>query len=185
MWHVRSIVAAEGEAARRSVRRPGGADLAGVVLDVRGFAQTTVGQNRQDRDGAAEIVGHQQEPSARMHADIGRAGAAGTNGVEQLQFPVVSIDGEGTDRAFFFVAHSIRLIGGIQARSGSIQGQAARARAHLKDAEGRHRAGGAVDLEDVDAATIAGRQIDLGWQHVAQRRTESSDVGDEWFGGFG
>ena len=50
---------------------PGGAlvALVGPILPASflmsvAFAQTTVGQNRQHRDGAAEIVGHQQEPSA-------------------------------------------------------------------------------------------------------------------------
>ena len=60
----------------------------------------TVGQNRQHRHGAAKIVGHQQEPPGRMDAHIGRTGAAGADGVEQLQMPVGPIDGEGADRAF-------------------------------------------------------------------------------------
>ena len=77
-------MSAEGKAARRSVGRPGGADLAGIVLDIGGGAQTTVGKNRQHRDGAAKIVGHQHEPSGRMDAHIGGTGAAGANGVEQL-----------------------------------------------------------------------------------------------------
>ena len=177
-------MSAEGKAARWSVGRLGGANLAGIVLDIGGVAQTTVGQNRQHRDGAAKIVGHQQEPSGRMDAHIGGTGAAGTNGVEQLQFPVRPIDGEGTDRAFLVFAHPIRLIGGIQAGSGGIQSQAARARAHLVDAGGRHRPGGAIHLKEVNAATIAGRQIHLRWQHIAERRTEGSDIGDEWPGGF-
>ena len=57
------IVSAGGEGARRGTGRPGGADLAGIPLDVRGVAQAAVGQDRQHRHGAAEIVGHQHEPS--------------------------------------------------------------------------------------------------------------------------
>ena len=35
----------------------------------------------------------------------------------------------------------------------------------------------AIDPEEMDAASIARRQIHLGRQHVAQRRTESADIG--------
>jgi len=86
-----------------------------------------------------------------------RTSSAGPNGVEQFQFPVGSIDGEGADRAVFVFAHPIRFIGGIQASSRSIQSQAARARAHFVDAGGRHRPGGAIHVKEVNAATIAGR----------------------------
>ena len=65
-----------------------------------------------------------------------------------------------------------------------VQGEAAGAGARLKDTDWRHRAGGAVDIEDVNAATVAGRQIDLGRQNIVQRRTEGADVGDERFGSF-
>ncbi len=81
-------------------------------------------------------------------------------------------------------AHPIRLVGGIQAGAGGVQGQAARARAHLVDAGGRHRPGGAIHPEEVNAATVAGRQIHLGRQHVAERRTEGADVGEERLVGF-
>ena len=62
--------------------------------------------------------------------------------------------------------------------------QAARARSHLVDAGGRHRPGGAIHPEEVDAATIAGRQIHLRRQHVAERRAEGADIGDERPAGF-
>ena len=93
--------------------------------------------------------------------------------------PVCLIDGEGADRAFPVFPHAIRLIGGIKSGSGRIQSQAARACSHLVNAGGRHRPGGAIHLEKVYAATIAGRQIHLRWQHVAQRRTEGADIGNE------
>ena len=114
-----------------------------------------------------------------MDAHIGRTGAAGADGVEQLQLPVGPIDGEGADRALLVVAHPIGLVGGIQAGSGGIEGQAARARAHLDDRRRRHRPGGAIHPEEVDAAAIAGRQIHLGRQHVAERRAEGADIGQQ------
>ena len=52
------------------------------------------------------------------------------------------------------------------------------------DAGGRHRPGGAIHLKEVNAAAIAGRQIHLGRQHIAERRAEGSDIGEERFGGF-
>ncbi len=184
--HVRvsPIMSAEGKAARRSIGRLGRANLPDIVLDVRGVAQTTVGQNRQHRHGAAKVVGHQQELSGRMDAHIGRTGAAGANRVEQLQLPVRRTDCEGADRAFLVVTHPIRFIGGIQSGSRGIHSQAAGARAHLVDADGRHCPGGAIHLEQVYAATIAGRQIHLRWQHIAERRTERADIGNQWPTGF-
>src|SRR5262249_60996594 len=51
--------------------------------------------------------------------------------------------------------------------------------ARLVDARGRHRPGGAVHPEDVDAAAVAGRQIHLGRQNVLERGAEGPDVGNE------
>src|SRR4051794_30978524 len=98
--HVRvcPIVSAQRKAARWSVGCPGGANLAGIVLDVRGGGETAIGKNWQHRDSASEIVSHQHEPSRRMDAHKGGTGASGTNGIKQLQVPVISMDGEGTDR---------------------------------------------------------------------------------------
>ena len=98
--------------------------------------------------------------------------------------PVGPIDGEGADRAFPVVTHLIGLVGGIQSGSGGIRRQATRAGSHLVDAGGRHRPGGAIHLEKVDAATIAGRPIHLRWQDVAERRTEGADIGHERPAGF-
>jgi hypothetical protein len=39
-------------------------------------------------------------------------------------------------------------------------------------------------MKDVYAATVAGRQINLGWQNVSERRTEGPDIGDKWSGGI-
>ena len=119
-----------------------------------------------------------------MEAHVGRAGAAGADGVEQLQRPVGPVDGEGADRALLVVAHPVGLVGGVQAGAGGVQGQAARAGAHLVDAGRRHRPGGAIHPEEVDAAAVAGRQVHLGRQHVAERGAEGADVGEERPGGF-
>ena len=51
-------------------------------------------------------------------------------------------------------------------------------------APGRHRSGGAIHLKKVYAATIAGRQINLRFRHIAKRRTEGADIGNEWLIGF-
>ena len=98
--------------------------------------------------------------------------------------PVCPIDGEGADRACLVLSHAIRLIGGIKSRSDRIHSQAARACSQLVNAGGRHRPGSAIHLEKMYAATIAGRQIHLRWQHVAKRRTEGADIGHEWPTGF-
>ena len=53
------------------------------------------------------------------------------------------------------------------------------------DAGGRQRPGGAIHLEEVDAAAVAGRQVHLRRQHVAERRAEGADIGEERPGGLG
>jgi len=65
-----------------------------------------------------------------------------------------------------------------------IQSQTARAGAHLVDASGCHCPCGTIHLKNVNAATIAGRQINLGRQHISERRAEGSDIGEKWSGGF-
>lgn len=64
-------------------------------------------------------------------------------------------------------------------RSGFVERQAAWARALFKDVDRLQRAGAAVNFEDVNAATITRRQVDLRWQHVVKRRAERADVGDQ------
>ena len=115
-----------------------------------------------------------------MDAHIGRTGAAGTDRVEQRQMSVCPIGGEDADRAFLVFSHSIGLIGGIESGSTHTQSQTARACSHLVYALRCHRPAGAIHLEKMYAATIAGRQVDLRWQHIAKRRTEGADIGDEW-----
>ena len=122
MWAVSAIVAADGETARWSVGRFGRANFAAIVFDVAGGPSRTVGlKNRQHSDGAAEIIGDEQEFSGRMEAHISRPGTAGRNGIEQLQFVRRLIDCEALDRAFFVVAHAIGFVGGIQSRPARIQ----------------------------------------------------------------
>ncbi len=119
-----------------------------------------------------------------MDAHKRGTGTAGTDGVERLEFPVGAIDGESTDRAFFVFAHSIRFIGGIQAGSGGIQAPGS---SGSFPSRGRRRASTSRwrdSPERVDAATIARRQIHLGWQHIAERRTEGTDIGEQRSVGF-
>ena len=119
-----------------------------------------------------------------MDAHKCRPGAAGADGVERFEFPVRPIDGEGSDRAFFVFAHPIRFIRGIEVGSGGIKHQATRARAHFVDAGGGQGPGAAIRLEEVNAAAISRGQVHLGWQHVAERRTEGTDIGEQRCIGF-
>ncbi len=173
------VVPAEGETAQRGVGRSGRADLAGVVLDVGGLAQTAAFEDWQHRDRSPEIVGDQHEPPGWVEAHEGGAGSAGSDGVEQFEFPVRSVDGEGADGTLLRFAEAIRFVGGIEARAGSVQSQATWARAHRVDTGGRHHPVSAVHPEEVDAPAVAGRQVHLGRQHVAERGTEGPDIGDE------
>ncbi len=119
-----------------------------------------------------------------MDAHVSRTGTAGPDGIEQRQTPVRPIDGEGADRALLVGTHPIGLIGGIQPGPGAIQGQATRAGPHLVDAGGRHGPGGTIHPEKVDASAVAGRQVHLRRQHVAERRAERADISNQRPNGF-
>ena len=113
---VRAVMAAESKASRRRVPGPGRPHLACIHFDICRLSEAAVRQDRQHGDGAAKVIGHQQETSAGMHAHIGGAVTAGADGVEQLQLPVSLIDAEGADGSLIVRAHAVRLVGGIQAR---------------------------------------------------------------------
>src|SRR4051794_36128920 len=112
-----------------------------------------------------------------MYAYISRASAAGAHGVEALQAAVVSVDSERGDGTFVVITCPVCFIRRVKASSGRIRCQAAWTGAHFEKSGRRHRAGGIVDLEYVNAATIAGRQIHLRRQRIAKRRAEGSDIG--------
>ncbi len=86
--------------------------------------------------------------------------------------------------ALVVVAHPVGLVGGVQPGAVGVQDQVIGAGPHLDDAGGRHRAGGAIDPEEVDAPAVAGRQVHLRRQHVPERRSEGADIGDEGFVGL-
>src|SRR6266540_4701833 len=120
--HVRvsSVVSAEGETPRRSMGGLLRSHRAGILLDVRGGPQAAVIQNWHHRHGTSKIIGDQHELPGWMDADIGGTRPAGTNGVEQGQLPVSTVNREGADRPFIALAHPVRLISGIQASAGGI-----------------------------------------------------------------
>ena len=102
--------------------------------------------------------------------------------LSSVQFAVVAIDRESADGSFFLSpTRSVSLVEYSRVPAAFRARQLGLLPA-LIDSGRRHRAGGAIDVEDVNAATVAGRQINLGWQHIVQRGTERSDVGDERFG---
>ena len=52
------------------------------------------------------------------------------------------------------------------------------------NASGGHRPSSAIDLKEVNAATVARRQVHLSWQHIFERRTKGADVGESGPGTF-
>jgi len=146
----------------------GGADLARIVFHIGCLAKLAIGQDGKHGDGAAEVVGDEQVLAGWVNAGIGGAGAARTDGVEQLEGAIFTVDGEGADGAVFFGADAVGLIGGIEAGAGGIDREATGAGAHFVDAGLAQRAGGAVDLKQVDAPAIARWQVDLGGEHIFQ-----------------
>src|SRR4051794_40264497 len=104
-----------------------------------------------------------------MYAYISRASAAGAHGVEALQASVASIHGERRHGAFVISTSAVGFVRREEPSSGSIQYQTAWTGAHFEHTGGRHRAGSIVDLEYVNAATIAGRQIHLCRQRIPKR----------------
>src|SRR5262245_21367048 len=117
-------MATEGEAAGRRIFGFSWTDGAGVMFGVGSGAKAALRKNRQNGDGAAEIVGDEQIFSRRVKADVGRTGTAGWDGVEQRGFSGGAGDGECADAALFALADTVGFVGGIEARTGSVQGQA-------------------------------------------------------------
>src|SRR4051812_47824325 len=81
---MRPVVSTEGEAARRRAFGSRWPKLPGVVLDIRGRLQMTVGIDRQHGDRAAKIVGHEEKSSRRMKADISWPRPARRNRAQEL-----------------------------------------------------------------------------------------------------
>lgn len=75
---VGAVVAAEREASRWRVGRPGRADLARVHFHVRRLPQLPVFQDGKNRNRAAEVVRHKEKLAGRVET---RPGAAGCNRV--------------------------------------------------------------------------------------------------------
>src|SRR5262245_65926039 len=99
--------------------------------------------------------------SARMHADIGRSRTAGAHGVELLQCAVGTTDREGAGGALLVVTYTVGLIRRVEPRSRGVRNEAIRTRADLDDTACGHCARRPIDLEDMDAAAVSRRQIDL------------------------
>ncbi len=169
-----------------TAKLPGGACVAFVGPIVPAATLTSEASPRwpsasdwEHSHGTAEVVGDEQVVSARVHADIGRPGAARTHGVQQLQLSVGPIDGERGDAALLVVADPIGLVRGIEAGAVAAEGEATRARADLDCAEGRHRSSGAIDPKEMNATAIPRRQIDLRRERVAKRGAEGPDIADQ------
>ncbi len=95
MSRVRAFVAADGKTSRR---RAGGTPWAGLAqsgLDVAGRPQSAVGGQRQDRHGAAAVVGHQHVLARGVNAEMRGAGAFGADRVDQRQMSVAAVDRVG------------------------------------------------------------------------------------------
>jgi hypothetical protein len=176
---VRVIVAADGEASGRCMFCLGGTDLAGDFLDVSRLAQVALRENRQDGDRSAEVVRHQQVFPGRMNAHVGRAGSAGRHHVQELQLAVRGVDGKRADGSGFRLADPSSFVSGIDRRSPLIHRQATGTGPHPYDPGRSQFSRTAIDLEQMDAAAVPRRQIDLRRQDVFKRRAERSDVRHE------
>ena len=115
-----------------------------------------------------------------MNTQISGTSSTGTDGVEQSQLSVSSINRERADCAFVALSHPVRLIGRIQPRAGSIHRQAVRARSRFIHTAWRQRSRGTIHLKQMNATTISRRQIDLRRQNIVERRAERPYVSDQW-----
>ena len=176
---VGAVVAAEGEAAGRSVRCRRRPDLTLRSLHVRRLTEPAILVNRQHSHRPAKVVGHQQMPATRMQAHIGRPGGSRRNGVEHGELAGRPVECIAADGALAGLAHAVGLVGGIHPRALVVDHEAARAGAELKGANARKRSGCPVDAKAMNAAAVARRKIHLRGQHIAQRRTKCADIGKQ------
>ena len=167
------------KAARRCMRGAFRADDARRLLDVGRGPEPAVGEDGEHRHRAASVIGDQQVPAAAMHTRVGRSGPAGRDAVHQLQLSRGPIHGERADGARGAVVDEVGGVGRIDVRARRVEHEGTGARVVLDDACGRQRARRAIDPEDVDAATVAGRKIDLPGRRVHGRRTVGADVREQ------
>ena len=176
---VRHVVTADGEAARRGMRGAFRTDDARRLLDVGRGPEPAVREDGEHGHRAACVIGDQQVTAAAMHARVCRSGPAGGDAVHQLQLSRGPIHGERADGARGAVVDDVGGVGRIEVRARRVEDEGAGARVVLGDACSRQRARGAIDPEDVDASTVAGRKVDLARRRVHGRRTVGADVREE------
>ncbi len=176
---MRLVVPTDGKTARRSVSSFRGTDLTGVLFHIGSLSEATIRLNGQNGHAAAEIVRHKHELAIRMHGEMRRAFATGTDAIEQLQMPRGRIDFEGTDTAGLVVTEAFGFVTRVEMRLRRVQREATRAGAHFNDAQRREFPGGAVHFEQMNTLSVARRQINLRGPHVLQRRGIGANIGDE------
>src|SRR5262249_7257612 len=162
---------AHGESTLRSVRRSRWADLSFVRLHIARVGQLAVFTDWKNSNRPTEVIRHKDESTRRANADEGWTGPAGTDRVEQLERTVIRVDGNRAAGCSVALADAIGRVGGVRAWPGGFDGEATRARANLMAPTRRQRAIGSIHLEDMNAAAVPGREIDLRRQRVTERRT--------------
>lgn len=114
-----------------------------------------------------------------MDAQISGPRAAGAHGVEQRQLSVGAIHGKCADGSGVIFPLLFRLIGRIQAGSCGVEHQAIRACGLFKYSAWRQRPRGAIHLKEMNAASVAGRQIHLTRADNGERGAKRADVSHE------
>lgn len=175
---VRLIMPTDCEAARLGIRGFLRANGAVVFFQIGRFPESPIRQDWQDRDGAPKVVGDEHELSRRVYAEVRGAFAAGAYRIEQAKRSV-SLHRECAHTPGFFGADALGFVAGVKVRLRCVKREGTRTRAHFHHTARRHRAGGAVDFEKVNAASVSRRKIDLRGTHVLQRRSVGAHVGNE------
>ena len=95
-----------------------------VLESVGHRADRAVGQDLVDREVALPVVGSQEVPSRRMHAEVSREGAVGRSSVDEGEVSVRLVDGIGAHASEGdVVAGGAVLVGGVEVRQRWIERQ--------------------------------------------------------------
>ena len=134
-----------------------------VLLDVAGGLQRAARADRQDRDGAAAVVGDQGVSPLAVDDDVAGARASGRLEVDRRQRPAGRVDGEGSHGASRSALDLGDLADGVEVCTAGMERQKGRILGGPGERRPRERAGLGVHLEQVDplaAAPGVGADVD-------------------------
>ena len=121
-----------------------------VVYHLRGRRESAVRLNRQQRDVAPGVVGHEHDAAAAIYAQVARRAALGRLLVQSGERAGVSRDREGAHRAARLLSVSLHLVDGVEHAPVGVDGEEGGIPSGGRRADRPQLSGTAVHADDID-----------------------------------